>query len=118
MPDSNVMVGFGEKKDSFFSNSPSSVIFLKKILGKMAKTGLSFIFRFRGFSPSTSSYRPSFLRHVPALAEEEFKDPEFCKRVAGLERTLRVRARIHKPPGVCNCSVGGGERDLAADSEV
>ena len=41
---------------------------------------------------STSSYRPSFLRHVPALVEEEFKDPEFCKRVAGLERMLRIKS--------------------------
>ena len=67
---------------------------------------------------STSSYRPSFLRHVPALVEDEFSDPEFCKSVAGLERMLRVRARVDKTPGVWNSSVGGGERDLAVDSQV
>ena len=43
---------------------------------------------------STSSYRPSFIRHVPALVEDEFEDPVFCQRVAGLERMLRVKARM------------------------
>ena len=62
---------------------------------------------------STSSYRPSFIRHVRALVEDEFKDPVFCQRVAGLERMLRVRARSHSDkspvdlPGSC---LSGGER--------
>ena len=62
---------------------------------------------------STSSYRPSFLRYVPAYVAEEFKDPEFCKNVAGLERMLRVRGRSHSDkspvdlPGTC---LSGGER--------
>ena len=49
------------------------------------------------------------------LVEEEFKDPEFRKRVAGLERMLRVRSRVNKSSGGSPSSGGGGDR---ADSQV
>ena len=50
-----------------------------------------------------------------SLVEEEFKDPEFCKRVAGLERMLRVRSRVNKSSGGSPLSVVGCER---VDSQV
>ena len=61
---------------------------------------------------------PPSLGHVPAYVAEVFKDPEFCKNVAGLERMLRVRARVDNNPGVCNSSAGFVERDLVADSQI
>ena len=75
---------------------------------------------------STSSYCPSLLRHVPASVAEEFKDPEFCKSVAGLERMLRVRARSHSdrsPAHLSGTCLSTGERkgslvpDLVAVSQ-
>ena len=65
----------------------------------------------------TSSHCPSFISPVPALVEEEFKDPVFCRRVAGLERMLRVRARTENTSGVGH-SPALGKRDLATDSQV
>ena len=38
--------------------------------------------------------------------------------MAGLERILRVRARVDNNPGVCNSSAGFVERDLVADPQV
>ena len=42
----------------------------------------------------------------------------FCQRVAGLERMLRVRARIENTPGVGHSPACFGNRDLVADSQV
>ena len=67
---------------------------------------------------STSSHCPSFISPVPALVEKEFKDPVFCRRVAGLERMLRVRARTENTSGVGHSPACFGKRDLVTDSQV
>ena len=112
----NMIVGSGDKKDQFFFKPQFK-------LGENFKFFSGHAGQNRsppsdsgpeGFQEkqSTSSCRPSFLRHVPAHVAEEFKDPEFCKRVAGLERMLRVKASFATTPGVFR------ERDLVADSQV
>ena len=94
----NVIVGSGDQKDTVFKpqsklgeNFPIFSGYAGQNRSPPSVSGPE------GFQEkqSTSSYCPSFLRHVPASVAEEFKDPEFCKNVAGLERMLRVRARSH-----------------------
>ena len=99
----NVIVVSGDKKDQFFKPQSKLGENFKFFSGYAGKNrSLPSDSGPEGFQEkqSTSSYRPSFLRHVPAHVAEEFKYPEFCKRVAGLERMLRVKASTATTPGV------------------
>ena len=87
----------------------------------LAKTGLPLLTQVpRVFRRSKALLRiaPSFIRHFPALVEDGFKDPVFCQRVAGLERMLRVKARIENTPGVEHSPACFEKRDLVADSQM
>ena len=70
--------GSGRRKTGFSSLSPSLVNILQ-FSGQDGQNRSPPPFSgSEGFQEKlrTSSYRPSFFRHVPALVEEEFQDPE------------------------------------------
>ena len=124
----NVIVGSGDKKGKFFKPQSKLGENFKLFSGHAGQNRSPSDSGPEGFQEkqSTSAYCPSFLRHVPAYVAEEFKDPEFCKSVAGLERMLRVRARSHSdksPAHLAGTCLSNGERkgslmpDLVAVSQ-
>ena len=96
----NVIVGSGDKKDKFFKPQSKRVEHFQVFFpGKVTKTGLSLQFQV----PRVFRRSKVLLRIVPPSSDTSLlmsKDPEFCKRVAGLERMLLVKANIATTPGV------------------